>query len=378
MSKDTKKVGTLTFHIPHNYGAMLQAYALPKAVETLGYDCEIIHYCFPRIYEWGHIARFSELYEKHGLVGGTLRYAKRFLKGTYNKKLKTVKFESFVYDTMPISKKAYHSLKEMDNMDYDAILFGSDQIWNASITGGAAPEFAGGFECLDKTKKIAYAGSCGRNEFTEEEKEKYYPLLRDFSAVGIREKGLCDSLERDGFYAKHVLDPTLLLTKEQWSTLIESKKCKAVRPKNDYLLVYVFEEDSSVYEFIDKVSKKYGLEVCCIAYDKKEAMKNYRVFDQCGPEEFVSLIAGASRVVTTSFHGTVFSILFEREFYTVPHPTLHERTDSLLSLLGLDERNCKVGETDINEKQDIDWNSVGERLGALRADSLEFIKESIG
>lgn len=372
-----KKVGTLTFHIAHNYGAMLQAYALPKAVESLGHRCEIIHYCFPYIYKWGHVVRFSDLQETHGLIGGTLRFIKRLLKGTYNPGLQKNKFEHFIYHTMPLSKTAYHSAAEMQHMDYDAILFGSDQIWNSGLTGGIATEFVGGFACPPKTKKIAYAASCGRSCFNEEEKESYYPLLGSFSALSVREQGLCRSLCEDGFPAKPVLDPTLLLTKQQWQGLIKARKYKHFGPKKDYLLVYVFDEDPSIYRLIDSVAKKYNLEVCCIAYAMKDELKKYHVYTDCGPEDFVALFAGASRVVTTSFHGTVFSILFEKPFYCIPHPTLHERTDSLLALLDLTNRNCSA-DTDIAAMEAIDWTNISEKLDSHRKESLAFLKEAIG
>lgn len=372
-----KKIGVLTFHIAHNYGAMLQAYALPKALEALGYDCETIHYCFPYIYPWGHIEYLPELCEKHGKVGGFLRFVKRSVKGEYRLRLKKVKFERFIYHTMTLSEKSYHFSDEMNNMDYDTVIFGSDQIWNSQLTNGIAEEYVGGFDCLEKTKKIAYAASCGRSSFTQEECEHYYPLLKAFSAIGVREQGFCESLCNDGFAAKTVLDPTLLLSKKQWSELPSKRKHSIKTPKKDYLLVYVFDEDPAVYGFVDKLAEKFKLEICVIAYSIKDEIKKYNVYDNCGPEDFVELFAGAARVVTTSFHGMVFSILFEKEFYCIPHPTLHERTDSLLSLLGLEERNC-TDVTNIPDIKEIDWHDVGERLDELRNESLKFLKEAIG
>lgn len=372
-----KKVGIITFHIAHNYGAVLQAYALAKAVQLLGYECEVIHYCFPYIYEWGHVERMHELCQKHGVVGGILRYINRGLRGAYNPKLKRNKFEHFIYSVMPLSKEHYHDVSEMQNMDYDAILFGSDQIWNSQLTGGIAKEFAGGFSCLAKTRKIAYAASCGRSEFIQEEKVNYYPLLRVFYALGVRERGLCESLCKDGFDAKHVLDPTLLLTANQWGELIRISDHEIPLPSQAYLLVYVFDEDQSIYPFIDRVAAKYGLDVCVIAYQMKKEIEKYRVYLNCGPEDFVRLIRGASRVVTTSFHGTVFSIIYEKDFYCVPHPVLHERTDSLLAALQLNARNCSA-ETDLTEIQEIEWSRVNDILAALREDSLSFLRESIG
>lgn len=375
---NSKKIGTLTFHIAHNYGAVLQAYALPKVVESLGYRSEVIHYCFPYIYDWGHVEWLPELYRKHGLVGGGLRFCKRLLQGVYNPWSRDNKFERFIYEIMPISRKEYHSAAELDDMDYDAILFGSDQIWNAKLTGGIAPEFVGGFRCLEKTKKISYAASCGRSDFSQEEKDHYYPLLKQFHAIGIREKGFCQSICDAGFSAHQVLDPTLLLAKAEWKELMAvSSRYDVKIPKEPYLLVYIFDEDPAVYKLIDRMAQEYHLEVCVIAYQRKPEISKYHVYGNCGPVDFVRLFANASKVITTSFHGTVFSILFERDFVCVPHPTLHERTDSLLSLLNLDSRNYKPG-ADVLELAPIDWDYVGQKLLESRTDSLRFIKEAIG
>ena len=194
--------------------------------------------------------------------------------------------------------------------------------------------------------------------------------------MGIREQGFCETLCKDGFYAQTVLDPTLLLNKTQWSQLIDNRKHGIKLPKNDYLLVYVFDEDPSVYNFVDNIAAKYGLDVCVIAYHLKDEIKKYQVYQNCGPEDFLELISKASRIVTTSFHGTVFSIIFEKEFYCIPHPTLHERTDSLLSLLELDKRNCSA-DTDITAMQPTDWTKICEKLDNLRKKSLNFLKEAI-
>lgn len=377
VGQNSKKIGTITFHNVHNYGAVLQAYALPKALGNLGYFGEIINFCMPGIYDWYHVEQLQEVINRHGLPIGVARYCLRKLRGDHDPKQRRNKFEHFIYHDLPISAKAYRSAAEMKDMDYDAILFGSDQIWNAKLTGGVALEFVGGFHCQDKTKRIAYAASCGRSEFSQEEKDNYYPFLKQFNALGIREQGFCQSLRVDGFAAQQVLDPTLLLTKAEWGDLInKSSKHEIEIPKKPYLLVYVFDEDPSVYRLVDQMAQEYGLEVCVIAYEKKAETAKYCVHDNCGPKDFVRLFANASKVVTTSFHGTVFSILFEKDFICVPHPTLHERTDSLLSLLGLEARNYK-SDTNILERLPIDWDRVGQRLQQYRNDSLRFIKEAI-
>ncbi len=374
---EQKKVGTLTFHIANNYGAMLQAYALPIAVRNLGYDCEVIDYRFPYIYNMGHVEYFEELRGKYGFAGGGLRYIKRLLRGDYNPELKINKFDYFRTNIMPLSKKAYMNAAQLGDIDYDAVLFGSDQIWNSRLTGGIAKEFAGGFPCKVRTKKIAYAASCGRSEFNETEKNEYYPLLGGFKALGIRESGLCKSLEADGFNAKHVLDPTLLLDKSDWEAMVNRAKSDIKLPEGKYILVYVFDEDNRVYDFVDKLAEKEKREVCVIAYKKKAETEKYKVYDNCGPVDFVKLFLGAAAVVTTSFHGTAFSVIFRKDLYCIPHPTLHERTDSLLYLLEIGHRICSP-RTDPYKTEPINWESVSNILTENQVRSLEFLKEAIG
>lgn len=372
-----KKVGTITFHIAHNYGAMLQAYALPIAVQMLGYDCEVIDYRFPYIYQWGKVENLEELISVYGFIGGSLRWMKRLLLGMYFPWNRRNIFNEFRDMVIPHSEKPYFSKDELKDLEYDAIMFGSDQIWNSELTDGVATEFVGGFPHRDDMKLIAYAASCGRVEFNEDEKKAYYPLLNGFSAISVREKGFADFLRRDGFYVERVLDPTLLLSCNDWDKMVTRTKSYIRMPKKKYILVYVFDEQDTIYDFINKIAMKSQLEVVVIAYERKPIIKKYHVYTRCGPGDFVHLIAQAQMVVTTSFHGTVFSILYHKEFYCIPHPKYHERTDSLLELTGLQERNvngiiCNKKVTRIN------WTEVEKRLEVERMTSLKYIKDAIG
>lgn len=372
-----KKVGTITFHVAHNYGAMLQAYALPVALKELGYDAEVIDYRFPYIYNWGYVEGRKQLIENNGFIKGNLKWLKRYLKGVYSPLKKINKFNYFREKIIPHSKKVYEKKDAMSNMEYDAILFGSDQIWNEELTDGVASEFFGDFKCLEKTKKIAYAASCGKSHFTNQYKDLYYSFLRDYSAIGVRESGFMKSLTEDGFNAKTVLDPTLLLASSNWNNMVRKSKQYIKPPKEDYLLVYVFDEEESFYNVVDKLAEKYNLKVVVVAYDKKTVTEKYSVLTECGPSEFVNLIANAKMVITTSFHGTVFSVIYHKDFYCIPHPKYHERTDCLLEMLKLEDRNIKEYNKIDNVKK-IDWNEVEEILERERKNSIKFLKASIG
>ena len=367
-----KKIGIMTFHIAHNYGAMLQAYALPTVVKKLGYDCEVIDYRFHYIDQWSRIDYFNDLLKKYGYLLGGAVYVKRLITGYYSRNNMHIRFDRFERNIIPHSNAIYRSKEELNNMPYDIILFGSDQIWNSALTNGIAEEYIGGFKCLTDTKKIAYAASCGTSDFQTESREVYDCLLRDFSAVSVREEGFCKTLVSRGYDAECVLDPTLLLTAEEWKRIIPEDN-KAFKRK--YLLLYAFEEDEKIYDLTREYAKKHGLDIIVIAYSKKKEMHGMTVLTNCGPLDFLSLFEKAEHIITTSFHGTVFSLVFHKNFHCIPHPKYRERTDSLLKTVGLEEHNVE----ELTELKDeaVDWDSVDELLSSKRKESFAFLEKEL-
>ena len=136
------KVGTMTFHMAHNYGAMLQAYALERAVSLMGYSCEVIDYRFPHIDHYNCIWDYSDYIQRDGRIIGALKYYKRCLSGGY-KNISELhqKFDCFMRKSLNLSKKAYFKKELLNEAEYDYVLFGSDQIWNPDLTGGIVPEY---------------------------------------------------------------------------------------------------------------------------------------------------------------------------------------------------------------------------------------------
>ncbi|MGN0323994.1 MAG: polysaccharide pyruvyl transferase family protein [Oliverpabstia sp.] len=367
-----KRIGILTFHIAHNYGAMLQAYALPTAVKKMGFECEVIDYRFPYIDSWSRIERWNELVEKYGIFWGGMRFMNRLIHGYYSKHNMHIKFDAFERNIIQHSETIYRSKAELNNMPYDVILFGSDQIWNSALTNGIAEEYIGGFECSPGTKKIAYAASCGKSDFQEDSRTVYYDYLKDFYAIGVREESFCKTLISNGYDAKSVLDPTLLLTSNDWQKIIP-KETKA--HSNNYLLLYSFDEDEKIYDLTREYAKNHGFQIIVVAYKEKSVMHGMKVKTDCGPLEFLSLFFHAKHVITTSFHGTVFSILFHKEFHCVPHPEYRARTDSLLNMFGLENHNVNK----LIEFHDIEtnWDEVDIMLEYRRNQSISFLKQAI-
>ena len=352
---------------------MLQAYALPIAVRKLGYECEVIDYRFSYIDRWSRIERLDDLIAHHGTIGGGIRYVKRLATGYYNKKDSHSKFDYFERNIIPHSKRVYRSKEELNNMPYDAILFGSDQIWNSALTNGIATEYIGGFSCLPGTKKIAYAASCGCADFQPDSMEVYNEYLKQFSSIGVREKDFLAHLKSRGFDAECVLDPTLLLTAEEWKEIIPNR---VEGNTKKYLLVYAFDVHDVVFDLAREYASKRELEIITIAYKETPAMHGMQVKTDCGPLEFLSLFAHAEHVIAASFHGTVFSIIFHKSFHCIPHPKFRNRTDSLLGMLKLSDHN--VDSFDRLDDVDTNWNAVDLLLEGYKEESLSFLKNAIG
>lgn len=367
------KIATMTFHMAHNYGAMLQAFALEKAISGLGYNCEVLDYRLPYIDNWSGVHTRKEFCTECGFIKGNLKYFYRLLKGYYrqiDKNSSRAKFNSFMRNDIKLSKKVYFDKNKLCTADYDAVVFGSDQIWNSKLTNGTAPEYFGKYFDNKKTKLIAYAASCGTDSFEPEIKELYQPLLKRFYSVAVREKGLADYITDEyGIEAQTVLDPVFLPEKAIWNDMAKSVCLPVEKP---YLLIYAFETNDDIYAIARKIAEEKRLRLVTVSYQKREELKDMLQLTDCGPKDFVALIKNADFVCTTSFHGMAFSIIFEKSFYCMGHPLYSKRNSDLLELLGMRDRMFFAKE-EIKELSDCDYSNAKEILKKNRQKSLDFL-----
>lgn len=370
------KIGTLTFHNAANYGAVLQAYALPVALEKMGYDSEVIDYRHSIIsrdtdIEWPH-----DLRSRYGWIKGTIKAINRWRLGCYCKNSRYVQYSLFVNRHLPKSKKVYRSSADIASENYDVILFGSDQIWNDSLTGGLSPVYFGDFASDSrKTIKIAYAASNGRDFIPTEWRNKVEPWLKDFRALGIREKGLAEFIQNEyNLKTETVIDPVLLLDKETWSGL----ECRLPRNIHSgrYIFVYTFDEQP-VYDFARKLARRTGLQIVLLRWcGKNERFNDMIQLSESSPAEFLALIHNAAYVCTSSFHGTAFSVIFEKEFYCYSPNNFGSRTDNLLSLLGIEDH--KIADNPEAEAENtLNYSEITHKLEELRFSSVQFLRDSL-
>lgn len=304
-----KKIGILTlFYKTYNFGAQLQAYALQKAVASLGFTCEQIRFA------WS--SEQTRIFYENASVDQEA-------------------FEEFAR-SIPHSKRVYtpEDLWEAEG-EYDGFLCGSDQIWGVknSMPDHVLPLMALSFVKDDK-KKIAYGASFGSAVIEEERKEIVKPFLERMDHISVRENTAAPAVEKmSGSPVTAVVDPVLLLSAEEWRK--EAALEKKSRPEGSYVVLYSVSGRKKMYERALAFSRSKKLPLVYIAYAGGERI---------GPREFVSLIDHAAYVITDSYHGTVLSIIFQKSFITVGVDDLPEqyskntRMRDMLGLLSLGDR----------------------------------------
>jgi len=360
------KTGILTFHQADNYGAVLQAYALQSAIEQIGNPVEIIDYKQSAIEKTYRIIKFNKSSKINFLKSSAANF------WNYNSRVKKKKlFNNFRNDFLNISEKKFNSSNR--EMNYDTYIVGSDQVWNEEIIKNDKTfflDFVNGNE-----KKIAYAASVGKDNLTSKEIKNLVSNISGFNFLSVREDDLVSNLNsRCNNTITHVLDPTLIADKVIWDKLPNFKRYE----NKKYLLIFRMVGDERVLDIAEAVAKRLDLDVYFISNKKLPIRKGFKNLRNVGPEEFINLHKNASFIVTNSFHGTAFSILFQKNFLTVPHKTRGSRMKSLLNLLKLENRIVenpnKINETFI---LDIDYKVTTKILEIEKEKSLKYLKSAL-
>lgn len=340
----SNKLGIITLPLHQNYGGVLQAFALCSALKMMGYNAYI------------------------------LASAPQSMKDRVKQTLyRNSSFGRFVYTNIPCLKVDYGKLEqECQNHKIDTIIMGSDQIWRYDYLNTDI-KFGGWIKSEDM-KVLSYAASFGFDKwkYQESDTKRIELLLKRFCAVSVREKsavGICKSILNQN--AIHVLDPTMLLSKADYLKIIPDKK-----DSSRYVFSYLL-DDSNNHNLncVDYLKSNLGIDVKSVNLYKNKLLK--RLCKQTSIIEWLSLICYADIVITDSFHGTVFSILFHTPFYVLLNRKGgNTRLYSLLESFGLENRIiCSV--SDMNLSDNIDWNDVEKRHMSLYHQSLTFLKEAL-
>lgn len=355
------KVGVLTFHNAYNYGAILQAYATQEIVKSYGHEVEVIDYHNKAIDKDYNDRRFNiktlpkrDFYRIPGYVVEKFFYWKR--RNNYKK---------FIDNYLQLSKSRYYPSNSLLMTDYDIILIGSDQLWNKKLTGGFDQVYWGEFATHSHIKKIAWSICMNETNTTKEENAYIVNHLKNFYAISVREHSLqvfLKKLSQNNY--PQTLDPTLMLTKENWEGL-----CHPVKEVN-YIAIYAVQNERETIEYARHIANILKKKIIIIrSYSKPYWTKENKEY--ASPTDFLSYIRYADFIVTTSFHGTIFSILFQKQFIC-PIFRDNSRIESLLKLAGLEKRRILPNEDIINIKT-IDYNMVRSKMEEARKDTKVFL-----
>ena len=350
------KVGILTFTHTINYGAVLQAYALQETVRSFGANAEIIEYINKEIEEKEKNLGLKKLSFK-GLI-------REIIMGRgLRKKIKA--FEDFESNHIISGKLLNDATLDEVNSYYDAFITGSDQVWNMSITKGDWHYFLDFVN--DSNKIISYAPSFGNKPFPKQYYSKAAEMLMRFKALSVREV-YGQNLIREicGRESEVVLDPTLLLSKSEWQ-----ERISFVPSIRNYILVYFPHNKKQVFDFVKRLKNKTGLPVVYLSISPKIQIGTKTIYD-ASPDEFLGWMLHADYIVTGSFHGTAFSINFEKQFYYEPSGE-GSRIDNIVKLCGVEERSIKTYDLDSS----IDYEKVRKKLDILRMKSKSWLAEAL-
>lgn len=376
-----KKVGIITFHASHNFGSMLQAYALQQVILHMGFDCKIINFrtkkqsdfYTPRFMKQEGIKRFL----KHILTLG-------YIKQSY---LQYEIFERFLSEHLILTDRTYTTLDELEQdteLDFDYFISGSDQIWNISCIDF---DWAYFLPFVKKGKRIAYAPSMGRRVLSEmgnSSDSQINACLKQYDSISVREKMTAQKIcDISGYTPDVVVDPTLLYPKNEWIKLAGDTPLL----KKDYLLLYMPAFDKKTFNLARKYAESKQLPVILTLLPNHSKWGVLEVYGKAefhcvtGPLEFLNLCKYAKVIIGNSFHAVIFSMIFGRPFYAVDGvkddriSNLLQKAD-ILNEHNLDEENLQtLQQMPIPER--CNYEEVFSSLFREIDTSLSFLKDAL-
>lgn len=375
------RLGILTQPLKNNYGGLIQAYALKKTLEKYGHEVTIIN-------RTGFLRRNQKISKK------ILSKMKKIFLCALGKDKKINKATSDIINSNCITfvnkyisnvsediKTNQALLEYVKEKQFEGYIVGSDQIWRPRYSP-CIENFFLDFCSKNSVKRIAYAASFGVDqwEYTPKETKICSELAKLFNGISVREDSavnLCKNYL--GVEAKHVLDPTMLLEKEEYIQLAQQEP-----PSKGNLFYYFLDNNCTKTELIQYIENKYGLD----SFDcmpSKKALKEQdisTVIDDYvfpSPTKWLRSFMDAELVITDSFHGTVFSIIFNKPFWVIYNPQRgNTRFDSLLKLFELSDRIIDITDySNVDFKNKIDWDVVNEIKHTKKKEALSFIEDNL-
>lgn len=350
----------ITIHSIHNFGSVFQSYALVKYLTNNGLDAKLIDYQ-PLYYFSGR----SLLSKIVSIALNPLQYKRQY-----------DKYKFFIDHYIPKTNRKFrreHELKEYyKDLVNSVLIAGGDQLWNNYHPCGNDDAYKLTF--ASGVKKIAFGTSMGRNTFTNEELSKIEPAIKDFSFIGLREQSTVSMLAPFSQVAPcHVVDPVLLLDKEDYLNFID----RTPLVKERYLVMYLAPKSRLLDYAVNYIAEKRGLKIVHICGFTAKCKCDYFLKDT-GPKDLLNLIYNAEFVVSASFHATLFSLLFNKQFCSLlPGEKTNTRIEDLLSYYGLEHRIIRKESDCIKLNDSIDFIPVNSEMRKLVEQSRTMLLDII-
>lgn len=371
------KVAIVTFVRACNYGAVLQTYALNKVILDLGAESKVIDYYPSCFYNSYNLCAYGKLRRKPS------RHIKWWIKNNLlfiRVRRRNNQFDRFLKKYIQVTKEQYHDVSELSKCnDYDVYISGSDQVWNPYLCDFDEAFFLS--FCKDK-KRLSYAASFGITEIPEQYINEYKKRLSNWAGYSVREDSGVELIAQlVGEKALCHCDPTLLLNSNDWITSLSLKK-----NKSDFIVVYCVNVSDNLLRCAQELSKKFGLKVYCLHcvmrpqyFNKLDNDYGFKILYSASPKDFLTYILNAKYVLTDSFHGTVFSIIFHKAFLceTVRKDGfINKRVADLLEALALCNRVLDDNSFDTIKKK-IEWEKVDNKLLKLKKKGIDYLTSRI-
>ncbi len=363
-------IKTLTTYNVYNYGASLQAYALQEYLIQKGCNVEIINYqpqYLTRKYNYKWVNPESKM--SKFFISRMMYRILKFLQRQTTLKRKR-QFDIFTQKELketPIKYLSYYELKKNPPIA-DLYIVGSDQIWNTFYETGKDPTFY--LDFVQHGKKVSYAASFSYIDIDSQTLSIIQSYLSEFQAISVREYQGLNILEKIGLKGSWVLDPVFLLSQNDWKNLMTN-----FVKKENYLLIYDFEGNRLLKKFAIEYAKQNKLKIYSIndTYPRLFADKN---FNDAGPKEFLSLIYNCSAFISNSFHGTAFSIIFNKPVFVFNRHRhkVNSRMESLMSLFEL--KDCIINDESMFKQalqKTFNYEKINSIIHTEKIKSMNFI-----
>lgn len=379
-----KPIGLVTCYFHHNYGSMLQAYATEMIMQQMGLPYQTIACKAPITYMEGnkllYIAKKLLIGDWKMRLGKMKIEREKRRNPTFAKnwEVRNQAFDDFAntyFHVSPYCQNRAELSKMAEN--YSAFLVGSDQLWRTDSVEH-------GYYTLewvpDHIRKIAYSTSIGVKEVPWFQVEKNKRFMNRFDSIALREQSACDLVYKlTGRKVQVVLDPTLLFTGEEWMNIQQ----KEPLTNGKYIFCYLLGDNPQQREFIKQVKAKTGYKIVALQHLDDYIPSDEGFADEApyvGPREFLNYIRNAEYVFTDSFHCSVFSILYKKNFFTFSRfaegakQSTNTRIDNLLHIVGLENRRMTADKTvDSIVNFTGGFEGVNDRLNALRKSSMDYL-----